>query len=97
VIDPLADELFPLAQAAQRLPRLRGGRPVNPSTLWRWATSGLRGVKLEICRVGGVACTSAEALRRFFAELNGRPANTPRPRPTDHDQRVERELDARGI
>lgn len=69
-IDPFTEETLPLASAARRLPRLRGGRPVSPSTLWRWATKGLRGIKLETIKVGGTTCTSMEALRRFFAAIS---------------------------
>jgi hypothetical protein len=78
-IDPLTETVIPFAEAARRLPRLRAGRPVNDATLWRWASSGLRGVRLETLRVGGTTCTSAEALRRFFAALNGTPAPAPVP------------------
>jgi hypothetical protein len=69
-IDPLSDDTFTLTQAAKRLPRLRAGRPVNPSTLWRWALRGVRGVKLETAMVGGVRVTSEAALRRFFGTLS---------------------------
>jgi hypothetical protein len=93
-IDPLTETVVPFAEAARRLPRLRRDRPVSPATLWRWASSGLRGVRLETCRVGGTRCTSLEALARFFAALEGRkvslaPAHTP--------GKVEAELDRIGI
>jgi hypothetical protein len=68
-LDLLDEGALPLAQAARSLPSLRGGRPVDPSTLWRWSAKGLRGVRLEIVRVGGTACTSRAALRRFFAAV----------------------------
>ncbi len=70
-IDPLTETTIPLAEAAHRLPRLRAGRPVSPSTLWRWASSGIRNIHLETVRVGGTTCTSTEALSRFFARLTG--------------------------
>jgi hypothetical protein len=95
-IDPLSDELMSLSQAARRLPRLRNGRPVSPSTVWRWASRGLRGVRLEIIRIGGVACTSAAALRDFFATLNTQPERPPAAGGEKHQERVERELAARG-
>jgi hypothetical protein len=95
-INPLADDVFSLAEAAKRLPRLRGDRPVAPSTLWRWATRGLRGNRLEIVRVGGVACMSAEALRQFFAALNGQPERPPAVGGEKRHETVERELAARG-
>jgi hypothetical protein len=71
VIDPLTEEILPFATAARRLPCLRKGRPVSPATLWRWASHGMRGIKLETCKVGGTTCTSAAAMRRFFAQLSG--------------------------
>jgi hypothetical protein len=105
-IDPLSDSTLSLTQAARRLPRLRAGRPVHPSTLWRWALTGLRGVRLETAMVGGVRVTSEEALRRFFAAVGG--ASTmpdrgvaPVTRRTSardrHDEAVERRLDAEGL
>jgi hypothetical protein len=93
-INTLTETVVPFAEAARRLPRLRGDRPVNPATLWRWATSGLRGIRLETCRVGGTRCTSLEALARFFAALEGRKV-PPAPVPTPG--KVEAELDRIGI
>jgi hypothetical protein len=34
-IDPLTEKLRSFAEAAGRLPALRGGKSVNPSTVWR--------------------------------------------------------------
>jgi hypothetical protein len=93
-INPLTETVIPFAEAARRLPRLRGDRPVNPSTFWRWASSGLRGVVLETCRVGGTRCTSLEAMTRFFAALEGRRVN---PAPTQKPGETEAELDHLGI
>ena len=70
VIDPLRDTVLTFSEAAKKLPRLRSGRPLHATTLWRWATAGLRGVKLETVQVGGVRVTSAKALPRFFAQLS---------------------------
>ena len=61
-----------LSKAAKTLPRVRGGKPPNPLTLYRWATSGLKAksgkrVFLETEFVGGTRVTSVEALERFFA------------------------------
>ena len=41
-IDALTETLRSFAEAAQRLPALRRSKPVNPSTLWRWTTRGVR-------------------------------------------------------
>lgn len=63
------ETLLSLAAAAAELPRRRRGKPTHVSTLHRWATRGLRGVRLEVLRVGGTTCTSREALQRFFTRL----------------------------
>ena len=73
-IDPTIEKLRSFAEAARRLPALRGGRPVNPTTLWRWTTRGVRNgngvpVRLEAIKVGGTTCTSDEALARFYRAL----------------------------
>src|SRR5262249_58250363 len=73
-IDPTTETLRSFAEAAQRLPALRGGKAVHPITLWRWSTRGIRtrrGVRvcLEAIKVGGTTCTSDQALIRFFHAL----------------------------
>ena len=70
MIDPLTETALTFSQAAKTLPRLRRDRPVHSSTLWRWAKYGIRGHRLEFVKVGGTACTSAQALQRFFAKLS---------------------------
>lgn len=69
MIDFASEQVLPLEEAARRLPRRRGNRPVHPTTLHRWAHTGLRGVHLETIQVGGTRCTSIEALQRFFERL----------------------------
>jgi hypothetical protein len=74
-IDALTEVLRPFAEAARRLPALRGGKPVHPATVWRWATRGVRGrdgaaIRLESIKVGGTLCTSDQALVRFFQALS---------------------------
>lgn len=96
-IDPLSEEVFSLNRATRRV--LRDDRPVHVSTLWRWATSGIRGVRLETAMVGGVRVTSDGALRRFFAALSDRGSQ---PQKSDPDrsrraQEVERELNRLGL
>jgi hypothetical protein len=50
----------------------------SPATLWRWAFRGVDGVKLQSFKIGGRRYTTAEALDRFVACLNGpRAANEP--------------------
>lgn len=69
MIDLASETLLSFSEASARLPRRRAGRPVHPSTLYRWAAEGLRGVRLETIQVGGTLCTSIEALQRFFDRL----------------------------
>jgi uncharacterized protein DUF1580 len=69
----LDEEVLTFRHAVRRLPRRRSGRHPHPATLYRWATEGLRGVRLETIQVGGTLCTSIEALQRFFEELGKEP------------------------
>jgi uncharacterized protein DUF1580 len=69
LLDLRTEHFVRLAEAAGCLPSGRGGRPTHPATLYRWAKTGLRGVTLETIRVGGVRCTSLEALQRFCERL----------------------------
>jgi len=73
-IDIFAEEMVTMRQAAKRLPRPRGTKPLHMSTMWRWSTAGLKAkdgqiVRLESVRIGGTVCTSIEAMRRFFDRL----------------------------
>lgn len=70
MINISTEKIIPLKDAAKGLPCRRRGRPTNVTTLFRWSTKGLRGHKLETVLIGGVRCTSAEALQRFLHALN---------------------------
>jgi hypothetical protein len=80
VIDVFVEEVKPLSQAAEWVPRRwrekEGGppgkashRPTSASTLWRWHTRGLAGIRLEVIYIGERRCTSREALQRFFTSV----------------------------
>jgi hypothetical protein len=72
MIEALAATFVLLSKAGRLL-------STNPSaaTMWRWALRGVDGVKLESFKIGGRRYTTAEALDRFVARLNGpRAANT---------------------
>jgi hypothetical protein len=82
-----------LPAAARLFPGHRGGAAVNPSTVFRWVTKGVRVaggqlVRLEAVRVGCRWLTSRGAVSRFVAHLTattpaGAPAaNGSRSRPT---------------
>lgn len=90
-----------LTESRLTLSQLARSQGVNTATVWRWATKGVRGVKLESLTVGGRRVTSAEAFERFIAETNPEATATP-PAPTPHQRRkaieaAERELQEAGI
>jgi hypothetical protein len=69
-IDFVVEPAIPLTQAAAHVPRRRRGRKTSVSTLYRWASRGVRGVVLETLQIGGSRCTSLPALKRFFDRLS---------------------------
>jgi hypothetical protein len=69
MIDCATEGLISLADAANEVPRRRRGKRCHVSTVYRWATSGIGGIKLESVIVGGSRCTSREALARFWRRL----------------------------
>lgn len=64
-IDIHRERLLSLAQAARLLP----SRP-SPTTMWRWCTRGIRGVRLRSVKIGRSRMTSEEALQEFVSNLN---------------------------
>jgi hypothetical protein len=104
MIDTAAEEVITFAEAVRRLPSLRAGKRIAPSTIWRWYQSGCRSrsgqrVKLEVVQIGGTTCTSAEALARFFQKLSAPLDGDPQPAPARQDKksRATTTLDAAGI
>jgi len=63
------EQVVTLKDACALLPRRRRGKKPSVATLYRWATTGVRGVRLESIMVGGTRCTSIEAIQRFFDRL----------------------------
>lgn len=62
----LSEHLIPLKRAGKHVP----GGGVSPACLERWVRTGMRGVRLEICRIGRTRHTSEEAIQRFLEALN---------------------------
>lgn len=91
--------LIPLRElsSASFVPRKSGRKP-HPSRWFRWAGTGLRGVRLEtICAPS--LCTTKPAVLRFYARLtagSGAPAMTSSAT-RRHNQKVDRELDLAGL
>ena len=69
MIDPNTETVVSLTETARSLPTRRGGKKPHVSCLYRWTTTGCRGVILESIQVGGTRCTSREAVARFFRRL----------------------------
>ena len=95
------DEPIPLTElpAHPAIPKKRGQRP-HVSGVFRWASRGLRGHRLETARCGGVICTTRSAIARFYARLSGVPGNTAVSTTVRRRRdlaRAERELDAAGL
>jgi len=67
MIDIEKETVFPLSHARKVVPV--GGKELHVSTMWRWCSRGLRGVKLEHVRVGHRICTSTQAISRFVNAL----------------------------
>ena len=70
-----SESLLCLADAANSLPSAQG-RKVHQSTIWRWCSRGVRGVRLEHRRIGTRYFTSREALSRFIDRMAAVPAPT---------------------
>jgi hypothetical protein len=62
MIDLKVEKTFPVVEA--QVPNCT--RQFAPETWTRWATKGLNGVVLESKEIGGVKCTSIDAICRFF-------------------------------
>ncbi|NQT14479.1 MAG: DUF1580 domain-containing protein [Planctomycetes bacterium] len=53
MIDPIKETLLSLSDAAKSLPARRGGKRPHVSCLYRWTTTGCKGVVLESLQCGG--------------------------------------------
>jgi hypothetical protein len=69
MIDITLEQAIPLRLVPGGLIPGRHGQKIHTSTLFRWASVGIKGVVLETVPIGGTRCTSIEALQRFFNRL----------------------------
>src|SRR5437016_2097904 len=91
-------ELVSLKELAKRIPRVRGAKPVNYTTIYRWATIGLqsrsgRMMRLVTTNVGGTLCASLDDLNRFFDSLDDIEWTPPVYRNKREEERMKREAD----
>ena len=94
------EQVLTLRDATRFLPRYRKGRRVHVATLYRWASAGIRGIRLETLKLGGRIVTSEEALQRFADRCSSadpiRKAHSSRKRRREIE-RAKEELDRAGI
>jgi hypothetical protein len=62
------------------------------STLWRWRTRGVNGIRLETFKVGKKRFTSLEAIARFIEKTTAAADGAPTPHP-ESDRARERRLE----
>ena len=96
-IDVETEDLIPFSEARTAFP---GGKRLALGTLHRWRLSGVRGVRLETCVVGGLRYCSQQAISRFIAAQNASeqpaPAITAKQRRTQAES-ANRVLEAAGL
>jgi Protein of unknown function (DUF1580) len=74
MIDIEHERLISLRDVPKLLPARINGKRLHISAVYRWVQRGIRGVRLEVVRVGGTTYTSQKALQRFV-----QPAAAPAP------------------
>ena len=101
MIDPLVERVVSLNDAAKSCPTRRRSKKPHVSCMYRWTTTGCKGVILESIQIGGTRFTSQEALARFFQRLTleARPSAIVAPRPLSGEEHatLQQELDSRGL
>ena len=109
---PIASEVF-LMDASNELksldyarknmiPRRTDGKPVNPSTVWRWIRNGLEGldgerITLAVTYAGSRPCVTAKDVDEFFAAVTEAKLERHRIALERRSDVSEAELDAAGL
>lgn len=90
-----------LAEHRLSLSELANEQSVAIPTVWRWATRGIRGVRLETFHLGAKRFTTREAFARWVAatQIERDAPATPRTNRSRETavHAAERELDAAGL
>jgi hypothetical protein len=97
MIEVATERLVALSKVGYHLPSRSTGQPVHVSTVYRWCTAGVRGVRLERVTIGGSTYTSVEAIQRFAERLTagGAPQLHPAHMHSAHAERVARLVEHR--
>ncbi len=89
-------DFIPLAKARELFPKVNGKHPAV-RTLGRWGLTGLRGVRLELTKIGGRWFTTVEAIETFIRQTNGEREFSRIPRRSKREMdRYKRILKSRG-
>ncbi len=105
MIDILSEDVLTLDEARRLMPGRGPGVAMSQATIYRHASEGVRGIRLETLACGGRLVTSRQALRRWVeavteARRAGRKAPTSEPPARTEGERqraseaAARELDA---
>lgn len=65
-----ANQWYTVKEAAAAFPAGSNGKRVSVRSLWRWMSSGKRGVRLRFAVVANRRLISAEAIYEFLRETN---------------------------
>jgi predicted transcriptional regulator len=65
----LSKRLYTLREAVNLFPKQPNGKPINLATLYRYTTTGLRGVILASVQAGNTRAVTEDAVAAFFEEL----------------------------
>lgn len=65
----LKERLLRFSELADEISQRRGGRRIHPSTMYRWRSPGIRGVRLKCVRIGGVWYTDWSSFGTFCEQL----------------------------
>lgn len=65
------EELVSLRDVPKLLPAKGNGKRIHISAVYRWVQRGIKGIRLEVIRIGGTSYTSREALQRFASPRGG--------------------------
>lgn len=61
----LSEDVLTAKEACEEL-RPIFGKPIDRTTLYRWALRGIQGNRLEFTKIGGRIVTSRQAIARFI-------------------------------
>ena len=61
----LSEDVLTTKQACEELQPIFG-KPIDRTTLYRWALRGIQGTRLEYTKIGGRIVTSRQAIARFI-------------------------------